>query len=427
MRDAAAVRSMKQSQLTPLQRNLILGGAAMMLSMSMGVRQSWGLFQPHMIRDIGITAADFSLAIALQNIIWGLTQPFVGMLVDHHGARRIAIAGTLLYAAGVVVSIFAKSALVLILGAGVCVGIALSCTSSNMAMSTTARAISPAQRSVAMGSVSALGSLGLVLASPLAQSLITSSGWQVAMVSFLGLIAVMRPAAFLAGGADRIKIEAPSGPEQSVGEAIREAAAHPGYVTLVLAFFVCGLQLVFITTHLPTYLEICGMEPTVGSTSLALIGLFNVGGTYFFGWLGGRYSKRVLLGGIYVMRSLVITAYFLVPPTPASTLVFAAAMGALWLSVTPLYTGLVIHLFGLRFMTTLVGIMFFSHQVGSFLGAWGGGLIYSLIGSYDMAWKSAVAIGLIAGAFQMMMNVRPSPRVVAERSRDAQASAHAAG
>ncbi|MBI4291892.1 MAG: MFS transporter [Betaproteobacteria bacterium] len=418
---------MKQSQLTPLQRNLILGGAAMMLSMSMGIRQSWGLFQPHMIRDIGITAADFSLAIALQNIIWGLTQPFVGILVDHHGARRIAIAGTLLYAAGVVVSIFATSALVLILGAGVCVGIALSCTSSNMAMSTTARAISPAKRSVAMGSVSALGSLGLVLASPLAQSLITSSGWQVAMVSFLGLVAVMLPAAFLAGGADRIKIEAASGPQQSVGEAIREAAAHPGYVTLVLAFFVCGLQLVFITTHLPTYLEICGMDPTVGSTSLALIGLFNVGGTYFFGWLGGRHSKRLLLGGIYVMRSLVITAYFLVPPSPTSTLVFAAAMGALWLSVTPLYTGLVIHLFGLRFMTTLVGIMFFSHQVGAFLGAWGGGLIYSMIGSYDLAWKSAVAIGLIAGGFQMMMNVRPSPRVAAERSRESQASAHAAG
>ncbi|MBI2315556.1 MAG: MFS transporter [Betaproteobacteria bacterium] len=414
---------MRQSDLTPLQRGLIFGGAAMMLSMSMGIRQSWGLFQPHMIRDIGISAADFSLAIALQNIIWGITQPFVGMLVDHHGARRIAVAGTLLYAAGVAVSIFATSALVLILGAGVCVGIALSCTSSNMAMSSTARATSPAKRSVTLGSVSALGSLGLVLASPLAQSLITSSGWQIAMVSFLGLVAVMLPAAFLAGAADKIKIEVPHGTQQSVGEAIREAAAHPGYVTLVLAFFVCGLQLVFITTHLPTYLEICGIDPVVGSTSLALIGLFNVGGTYFFGWLGGRYSKRVLLGGIYILRSLVITAYFLVPPTATSTLVFAAAMGALWLSVTPLYTGLVIHLFGLRFMTTLIGIMFFSHQVGAFLGAWGGGLIYSAIGSYDLAWKWGVAIGLVAGVFQMMMNMRPSPRLAAEGAPKAQAAA----
>ena len=196
---------------------------------------------------------------------------------------------------------------------------------------------------------------------------------------------------------------------------------------LVLAFFVCGLQLVFITTHLPTYLEICGINPTIGSTSLALIGLFNVAGTYLFGWLGGIYSKRLLLGGIYVLRSLVITAYFLVPPTPSSTLIFAAAMGALWLSVTPLYTGLVIHLFGLRFMTTLVGIMFFSHQVGAFLGAWGGGLIYSMIGSYDLAWKSAVAIGLIAGTFQMMMNIRPSARVAAERAGEAHAASHVAG
>ena len=418
---------MKQSQLTGLQTGLILGGAATMLSMSMGIRQSWGLFQPHVIRDIGITAAEFSFAIALQNIIWGITQPFVGMLIDHYGARRIAVAGTLLFAAGLTISIFAKSALALILGIGVCIGIALSGTSSNIAMSTTARAVSPVRRSVALGRVSALGSLGLVFASPLAQWLISSSGWQLAIVSFLGLVAVMLPAAVLAGAADKITIEPGRGKEQSVGEAIREAAGHPGYITLVLAFFVCGLQLVFITTHLPTYLEICGINPTIGSTSLALIGLFNVAGTYLFGWLGGIYSKRLLLGGIYVLRSLVITAYFLVPPTPSSTLIFAAAMGALWLSVTPLYTGLVIHLFGLRFMTTLVGIMFFSHQVGAFLGAWGGGLIYSMIGSYDLAWKSAVAIGLIAGTFQMMMNIRPSARVAAERAGEGHAASHVAG
>jgi predicted MFS family arabinose efflux permease len=406
---------MKQQDLTSVQSWLILGGAAMMLSLAMGMRQSFGLFQPSMIRDIGITAADFSLALAIQNIIWGATQPFVGMIADRYGARPVAVGGVLIYAAGLGLMLVAKSALLLTLGAGICIGLALSCTASNIAMAVTSRTVSPAKRSVAMGSVSAVGSLGLTLASPLAQTLITSSGWQVAMVAFLGLVAVMLPAAFFAGGADRIEVERASGRAQSIGDAVREAIAHRGYVVMALAFFVCGLQLVFLTTHLPTYLAICGLDPTVGSTALALIGLFNVAGSYLFGWLGGRYSKRALLGGIYVLRSVFITAYFILPPTPATTLVFAAAMGTLWLGVVPLVSGLVVHLFGLRYMATLSGIAFFSHQVGSFLGAWGGGLIYSLLGSYDMAWKSAVAIGVIAGLFQMMMNVRPTPRAAAER------------
>jgi predicted MFS family arabinose efflux permease len=409
---------MKQKDLTSVQSWLILGGAAMMLSLAMGMRQSFGLFQPSMIRDIGITAADFSLALAIQNIVWGATQPFVGMIADRYGARPVAVGGVLIYAAGLVLMLVAKSALLLTLGAGICIGLALSCTASNIAMAVTSRTVSPAKRSVAMGSVSAVGSLGLTLASPLAQTLISSGGWQLAMVAFLGLVAVMLPAAFFAGGADRIQLEKGPGQAQSIGDALREAAAHPGYVVMALAFFVCGLQLVFLTTHLPTYLAICGLDPTVGSTALALIGLFNVAGSYLFGWLGGRYSKRALLGGIYVLRSVFITVYFMTPPTPTSTLVFAAAMGTLWLGVVPLVSGLVIHLFGLRYMATISGIAFFSHQVGSFLGAWGGGLIYSMLGSYDMAWKSAVAIGVIAGLLQMMMNVRPTPRVAAERDAE---------
>ena len=418
---------MKRTDLSRAQRWAILGGASVMLSLAMGMRQSWGLFQPHMIRDLGITAADFSLALAVQNIVWGATQPFVGMLADRYGARPVALVGVLIYGAGMWLSLVAKSVLLLMLGAGICVGLALSCTASNIAMAVTARTVSPAKRSLAMGSVSAIGSLGLTLASPLAQSLISSSGWQVAMVAFLGLVAVMLPAAFLSGGADKLEVESHAGASQSIGEALREAAGHSGYIVMAMAFFVCGLQLVFLTTHLPTYLEICGMDPTVGSTALALIGLFNVAGSYLFGWLGGRYSKRALLGGIYILRSLCITAYFIVPPSPTSTLVFAAAMGTLWLGVIPLLSGLVVHLFGLRFMATLSGVAFFSHQVGSFIGAWGGGLIYSMLGSYDLAWKGAVAIGVIAGVFQMMMNVRPTARVAAERSRELHPAGQAAG
>ncbi len=407
---------MNRNQAHTRQTWLILGGTAVMLSLAMGMRQSFGLFQPHMVREIGITAADFSFAVALQNIVWGATQPFVGMLADRHGSRPVMIAGVLVYLAGLVLSLLASSAWVVTLGIGVCVGIALSCTGSNIAMTVTSRAVSPARRSVAMGSVSAAGSLGLVLASPLAQSLIGGGGWKLAMIAFVAMAVAMLPAALLAGRVDAVDVEHAPGATQSVGEAVREAAGHPGYVVMALAFFVCGLQLVFLTTHLPTYLEICGMDPTVGSTALALIGLFNVAGSYLFGWLGGRYSRRALLGGIYLLRSAFITAYFVVPPSPASTLVFAAAMGTLWLGVVPLVNGLVVHLFGLRFMATLAGIAFLSHQVGAFVGAWGGGLIYGAIGSYDLAWKASVAIGVVAGLAQMTMNTRPTERVIAERT-----------
>jgi MFS family permease len=408
--------TMKQTDLSRFHVALILGGAALMLSLAMGMRQSFGLLQSHMIRDMGITAADFSLAIAIQNIVWGATQPFVGMLADRHGARPVALMGVVVYGLGLVLALTATSAWSVTLGMGVCVGLALSCTASNIAMSVTAKAVSPMKRSLAMGSVSALGSLGLTLASPMAQHLISTAGWQAALIGFLGLVAVMLPAAFMAGRADQIQVPAPLGVQQTVTEAVREALGHKGYVVLAMAFFVCGLQLVFITTHLPTYLDICGIDPSIGSTALALVGLFNVLGSYLFGWLGGLYSKRLLLGGIYVLRSLIIAAYFAVPPTPTSTLVFAAAMGTLWLGVVPLVSGLVIHLFGLRYMATLSGVAFFSHQVGSFLGAWGGGVIYSHLGHYDLAWQGAVAIGLAAGLFQMTMNVQPSARILNERT-----------
>ena len=297
------------------------------------------------------------------------------------------------------------------MGVGFCVGIALSCTASNIAMNITARTVSAAKRGTAMGAVSAIGSLGLTLASPMTQSLITNVNWQMAVVGLLGLACVMLPAAFMGTRADRIELEAVEGKPQSAKEAIVEALGHKGYRVLAIAFFVCGLQLVFITTHLPAYLDICGIDPSVGSTTLALIGLFNVIGSYLFGWLGDRYPKRMLLGGIYVLRSIALFIFFSYPPTPISTLVFGAAMGTLWLGVVPLVSGLIVHLFGLRFMATLSGIAFMSHQVGSFLGAWGGGYIFNSFGNYDLAWKLAVGIGLAAGLFQMTMNIQPSERI----------------
>lgn len=402
---------MKKTDLSPFQIWSILGGAAIMLSLAMGMRQSFGLLQPHMIRDIGITAADFSLAVALQNIVWGATQPVVGIWADKYGTRPVALLGVLIYIIGLVFLRFADATWMVTMGVGFCVGIALSCTASNIAMNITARTVSATKRGAAMGAVSAIGSLGLTIASPMTQSLITNVNWQMAVIGFLGLACVMLPAALIGTRADSIEPEAVVGKPQSAKEAIVEALGHKGYRVLAIAFFVCGLQLVFITTHLPAYLDICGIDPSVGSTTLALIGLFNVIGSYLFGWLGDRYSKRMLLGGIYVLRSLALLMFFAVPPTPISTLVFGAAMGTLWLGVVPLVSGLIVHLFGLRFMATLSGIAFMSHQVGSFLGAWGGGYIFSAFGNYDLAWKLAVAIGLAAGLFQMTMNIQPSDRI----------------
>jgi len=398
---------MKAAELSSLQRWSILAGAAILLSLAMGMRQSFGLFQPSVIRDVGITVADFSLATALQNVVWGVTQPAVGMLADRYGARYVMLGGVLVYIAGLVAMIFATSALTFIIGAGFCVGLALSCTASSTTMAVTSRVVTPVKRSVAMGAVSAAGSLGLVLASPLAQALIVTAGWRMALVGFIGLAIVMLPAAFMAGGSDAVEIDRADDTDQKVGAVVQSALGHSGFVVMSVAFFVCGLQLVFLTTHLPNYLAICGLDASLGASALAMIGLFNVLGSYLFGWLGGRYPKQLLLGGIYILRSVAIAIYFALPATPASTLLFAAVMGALWLGVVPLVNGLVAQLFGLRFMTTLTGIAFLSHQAGSFVGAWGGGMIYDWLGSYDMAWRAAVVIGLIAGAFQMLMNVRP--------------------
>lgn len=401
---------MTAAQLSAFQRWSILAGAAVLLSLAMGMRQSFGLFQPSVIRDIGITTADFSLATALQNVVWGVTQPMVGMFADRYGSRYVMLAGVLIYAAGLWIMMIATTALVFTLGAGVCVGLALSCTASSITMTVTSRTVSAAKRSVAMGAVSAVGSLGLVIASPLAQTLIVSSGWKMALIGFIGLVAVMLPAALFAGRADEIEIEKDDDTPQSLGSVMQSALGHSGFVVMAVAFFVCGLQLVFITTHLPNYLDICGLDPSLAASALAMIGLFNVIGSYTFGWLGGRYPKQYLLGGIYIARSLAIAAYFMLPATSASTLVFAAIMGSLWLGVVPLVNGLVAQLFGLRFMATLTGVAFLSHQAGSFIGAWGGGMIYDKLGNYDAAWQAAVLIGMIAGVAQMLMNVRPPLR-----------------
>ncbi|MBX3502736.1 MAG: MFS transporter [Alphaproteobacteria bacterium] len=392
----------------------VLIGAATMLSLSMGMRQSLGLFMPPMVRDLQLSAADFTLALAVQNAVWGITQPMIGPWVDRYGVRWIALTGGAIYAVSLALMIWGGSLLTLILGAGVGIGIALSFTAFATTLSAATRSVSPPRRGLAVGIVAAAGSLGTLICAPFAQTMMQAFDWQMALLGFLALAIAILPAAFATGIADRVPVAAPTDRALSLREALIEAGGHRGYVVMTVAFFVCGLQLVFITTHLPTYLANCGIDPMVGAQALALIGAFNVVGSFLFGWLSDRYSKRLLLAIIYLARTAVFGLYFALPATPLSTLLFAAAMGLTWLGVVPLVNGLIAQIFGLRFMATLYGITFFSHQLGSFVGAWGGGLLYDWGGSYDLAWKIGVVIGLIAGTMQLLMDERPTARMAAQ-------------
>lgn len=409
---------MRQDALAPgftsAQTISVLAGSSVMLTMSMGMRQSWGLFSVPVTQDLGITVADFMLAIAIQNLVWGATQPIIGAYADKFGARMVAVLGTLLYAAGIGVTMAATGTLMLIIGLGVMVGVAMSCTALMLAMAASARAVSAVKRTLILGIISAMGSVGSFIAAPLAEGLIASHSWHIAMIAFLGLCVVMLPAAFFTGAGDKAAAEAMKNSTDpadklSLRAVLADASCHTGYIITAVAFFVCGLQLIFIAMHLPNYLAICGQAPWLGATALGVIGAFNALGCYLLGWLGTKYPKNLVLGAVYVLRSVFIVIYFLVPATPVTTLLFAAVMGVLWLGIAPLVTGFITQIFGLRYVATLTGIAFFFHQVGSFIGVWGAGLIVDSFGSYDRAWQIAVVIGLAAGTAQVFANDKPKP------------------
>ncbi len=378
---------------------LILIGAAVLLSLGMGLRQSLGLFLTPVTRDLSIAAADFTLAVAVQNIVWGVSQAPVGALADRYGLRLTMIAGALIYVAGLGV-MAAAGGVTALLVSGVLIGIALSCTASSLSLTATARAVPEARRSKVLGIVTAAGSVGTLLVPLGTQALLASQAWQVGALFFVVLAAAMVPAAFWAGGADLLAKG--GGAKTSMRETIGQAARHRPFLVMSGAYLVCGLNLVFLTTHLPDYLALCGQDPMLSAEALAVIGGMNCVGSLAAGWLGAKYPKHILLGLLYILRALVFVAYFALPPTPASTLLFAAAMGMLWLSVAPLVSGLVAEMFGTRYMATLLGIAFVTHQVGSSLGAFGGGLIFDMFGSYDRAWQIGVAIGFSAGIVQIV-------------------------
>ena len=383
-----------------------------MLTFGMGLRQSLGIFLQPLTRDVGISVSQFTLAIAVQNLAWGFLQPFAGALTVRFGFRPIMMIGAGLYVAGLVLMASAHGLLGVVLGAGVLIGMSLACTAAAIAMSVAARAVPETVRSTALGIVSAAGSIGALLSAPIGQVLSQDFGWRIGLAGFVVLSLLMVPAAWFAGRVDTIPLPKPSSDQignVSAGTAITTAFGNASFVVMTSAYFVCGMQLVFITTHLPSYLAICGLDPMLGAQMLGMIGGFNVLGSLFFGWAGGRWNKLALLGGIYICRSLVLGWYFMLPPTQASTLVFGALAGFLWLGVGPLVAGAVVEMFGLRWQAMIQGLAFMSHQLGSFLGAYGGGLIYDLLGSYTLAWRIGVALGLAAGIVQIAFAlIRPT-------------------
>ncbi|MBE7635286.1 MFS transporter [Sneathiella sp. P13V-1] len=392
----------------------ILIGASIMLTLSFGLRQSLGLFMPAVTQDIAVTVTDFTIAIALQNLIWGFTQPFAGIAADRWGFRPVMIFGGVSYLIGMLTLANANSVTTILIGAGVCVGVAMSCASFAMTMSVTSRLVPPAVRSTALGMTSAAGSIGAILIAPYGQMLEISFDWRVAAYGFAVLAFLIIPAAWIAGRVDK---EAPLTPAAnstdslSASGALLTALRNPAFVVMTSAYFVCGMQVVFLATHLPSYLNLCGMDPMLGATAIGLIGGFNILGSLFFGWAGGRWSKQALLGGIYCSRSIVIAIYFLVPPTPTSTVLFAGLMGFLWLGVSPLVSGSVIEMFGLRWQPMLQGFAFFNHQFGSFLGAFGGGWLFDQFGSYTLALQIGVTTGLVAGVIQIAFALYKPPKI----------------
>ncbi len=380
---------------------------ATILSLAMGIRQTFGLFLTPMSIDLGTGREAFALAIAVQNLLWGVLQPFTGMVSDKWGPGRVILVGTVAYIAGLLTMASATSAWSLNLGGGILIGLAMSCCSFSVVLGAVGRLVAPEHRSMALGIVSAGGSFGQFIMAPIGQQLITAQGWDGALITLAVLAASMAPLALLLGSRSASSRSQHAPVEQSLSQALGEAGRHPGYWYLTAGFFVCGFQVVFIAVHLPSYLTDIGLDASLGGAALALIGLFNVIGTWGAGALGGRYSKKYLLATFYAVRALVIAIFLILPKTELVVLLFAAAIGLLWLGTVPLTSGLVAQIFGVRYMSTLFGVVFLSHQLGSFLGVWLGGFVFDATGSYDAIWIGSIVLGLAAAALHVPIADRP--------------------
>ena len=384
---------------------LVCGG--LILTLGMGIRHGFGLFLQPISADMHWGRETFALALAVQNLVWGATQPFTGMLADKYGTARVVIAGALLYVAGLVWMAYPTSELTFVLAAGVLIGAGLSGITFSVIAGSLGRAFPPEKRSMALGISAAAGSFGQFALLPLTQWLLSNVGWVGALVA-LGCVGLT--IAPLAAALVEKRVTHAHAFKQSAGQAMSEALGHRGYVLLTIGFFVCGFQVVFIGVHLPAYLADHGLPAHVAVTALALIGLFNIIGTYTTGWLGARMPNRYILSFIYFGRAAVIALFVFLPLSSISVYVFAMALGLLWLSTVPPTNGIVAKIFGVRYLAMLSGFTFFSHQIGSFLGAWLGGVLYDNTGSYDLVWYLSIALGVIAGLINLPIDEREIAR-----------------
>jgi len=390
---------------------LVVICAGLIAWLSIGVRQTFGLFMQPISLDVGWGREVFAFALALQNLMWGLAQPFAGAFADRYGSGRVVVIGSLIYALGVYLMAETSGAWQMHLGAGFLIGFGLSATSFAVVLAAVGRVVSPDRRSLAFGFTTAIGSFGQFAMVPLGQSFLEAHGWSTALLLLAACSLVMMP---LAAGLARDRAESvvPERIAQNVGAALREAAGHTGYRYLTVGFFVCGFQVSFIAVHLPAYLVDAGIDPSIGAWALSLVGLFNVVGSLLCGYLGGRYSKKNVLSMLYLGRALVITVFLIVPVSVTSTLLFASVMGVLWLGTVPLTSGLVAQIFGMRHMGTLFGVVFLSHQLGSFVGVWLGGYLYDATGTYDVVWWIAIALGVAAAILHWPIDERSVDRSI---------------
>lgn len=385
---------------------IVIACGAAIVCISMGVRATASVFMPPMTVANGWSREAFSLAFAVQNLVWGFANPVFGAIADRLGAGRAIAGAALLYVAGLALMAVSATPGALLGSAGLLVGLGLAGTTFGVVLGVVARHVPAERRSAALGLTAAGGSVGQFVMLPVAQGFIGTFEWQVALLMMAAIAALIVPLA--AGMTGRA---APyDGPAQSVGEALGEVARHPTFHFLFWSFFTCGFHTAFITLHLPQYVLDLGMPVTVGVAAVALIGLCNVFGTLYAGVLGGRHSKKGLLSWIYLLRAAVILAFLLAPKTPWAVYAFAAAIGLLWLGTVPLTNGLVAQIYGVRNMSMLSGVVFLGHQLGSFLGAWLGGAIADATGSYEPVWWLSVALGVTAAAFCWPIDERPLAR-----------------
>ena len=393
---------------------VLLCGAAI-VTLSMGIRHGFGLWLQPVTTERGWTRETFAFALAVQNLAWGLAGPFAGMLADRFGAFRVLVAGALLYALGLVLMALSTSGLAFTGSAGLLIGMAQSGTTYAVIYGVIGRHVAPEKRSWAMGVAAAAGSFGQFLMVPVENGLIAGLGWQGALFVLGAAALAIVPLSF--GLREPRALPAGSGmPQQSVGAALKEAFGSRSFQLLTAGYFVCGFQVVFIGVHLPSYLKDHGLAPQVATTALALIGLFNVFGTYAAGVLGQRLAKRHILSAIYALRAVAITAFVTLPLSPLSVYVFSAVMGVLWLSTVPPTNAVIAQIFGVRFLSMLGGFVFLSHQLGSFLGVWLGGKLYDATGSYDVVWWIAVALGVFAALVNQPVREQPIARPAPARS-----------